>query len=100
MSRTHRSREQWQQLISEFEQSGLSQTAFCKAQQINPKYFSLKRSKLKAQASKDDTFPFIRLDPSAAAPDDIIVVSCGPVRIRLPHQTPFSTLVELVRALA
>ena len=31
---------QWQALIDEFEQSGLSRKAFCEAQGINPDYFT------------------------------------------------------------
>ncbi len=40
MSRAYRFKAQWQALIDEFEQSGLSRKAFCEAQGINPDYFS------------------------------------------------------------
>ena len=39
----------WPQLFTEFEQSGLSQVEFCKQHDINPKYFSLKRSRREEQ---------------------------------------------------
>ncbi|WP_019604721.1 IS66 family insertion sequence element accessory protein TnpA, partial [Teredinibacter turnerae] len=41
----------WPQLFADYEQSGLSQTEFCKQHGINPKYFSLKLSKRKASES-------------------------------------------------
>ncbi len=36
----------WPKLIEAFNQSGLTQTQFCEENNLNPKYFSLKRSKL------------------------------------------------------
>jgi len=36
----------WPELIKSFDASGLSQTEFCRQNNLNPKYFSLKRSKL------------------------------------------------------
>ena len=42
----------WPELLSEFEDSGLTKTQFCNDQNINPKYFSLRRSKMmKCKAS-------------------------------------------------
>ena len=35
----------WPVLLEEFENSGLTQTQFCKNKDINPRYFSLRRSK-------------------------------------------------------
>ncbi|MFD2632105.1 IS66 family insertion sequence element accessory protein TnpA [Idiomarina piscisalsi] len=46
MSRAYRSKAQWQALIDEFEQSGLSRKAFCEARGINPDYFSQRRRQL------------------------------------------------------
>ncbi len=39
-----RSREEWQTLITEHAQSGLTQTAFCAQLGINPKLFSLRKT--------------------------------------------------------
>ena len=39
-----RNREEWQTLIAEQAQSGLTQTAFCAQRGINPKLFSLRKT--------------------------------------------------------
>ena len=99
MSRPRHRREQWQHLINEFEQSGLSQTAFCKTHDINPKYFSLKRSRLKA-ASENPPASFVRINPSPTAfVQTGIIVQCGRVRITLPEHIATGTLSDLVKAL-
>ncbi len=73
-----RSRQQWQSLIEEFESSQLTQTAFCKSHNLNPKYFSLKRSKLRLEKVNDQAeFSPVVVTPSAAmsAPMEISVGS-------------------------
>ncbi len=42
----HRSKEQWCQLVDQHAMSGLTIVAFCKAQNIEPKYFSNRRLQL------------------------------------------------------
>lgn len=51
MSRAYRSKAQWQGLIDDFEQSGLSRKAFCEARGINPDYFSQRRRQLQQEAN-------------------------------------------------
>ncbi len=51
-----RSRTQWQKLFDEHQQSGLTQTAFCKTRGINVKYFSRRRVVL----SQDIPTPFVK----------------------------------------
>ena len=99
MSRTRRSREQWHQLIHEYEQSGLSQAEFCNAQQINPKYFSLKRSKLHV-ADGHPSPGFVRVSATSPAfPQAGIVVQVGAVRMTLPEHISPGALAQLVKAL-
>ena len=59
-----RSNEQWLALFEKHEQSGLSQTAFCKEHSLNPKYFSLRRKQLQAANSQHDSKAFVRVEPS------------------------------------
>jgi hypothetical protein len=49
-----RSKQDWQKTIKEQAKSGVSHTQFCKARDINPKYFSLLKSKHASKVS-----PFI-----------------------------------------
>lgn len=57
-----KSKQDWVNLIQEFEGSDLKQTEFCKAQGLNPKYFSLKRSRL-LQPNK--TSGFVKVSPQS-----------------------------------
>ncbi len=51
MSRQYRNTAQWLELIEVFEQSGQSQVEFCAEHNLNPAYFSKRRSELlKAQS--------------------------------------------------
>ncbi len=95
-----RSRQQWQSLIEEFENSQLTQTAFCKSHNLNPKYFSLKRSKLKLEKINDQAvFSPVVVTPSAAmsAP---IELSVGSVMIKLAPSVSPDYLAQLIRSLA
>lgn len=56
--RKYRTKAEWLSLIDEFEQSNQSQAEFCSARGLNPKYFSLRRIKLKAISPKD---PFVEV---------------------------------------
>ena len=50
---TRRSQEDWRQLVAEQQSSGLTAANFCRARNINEKYFSLRKKKLKLQPSKE-----------------------------------------------
>lgn len=50
-----RSQTQWRELFREQEASGLNVAAFCREQQVCPKYFSLRRRQLSSGAVPDDT---------------------------------------------
>jgi len=54
---TRRTQEQWQALVEAQKHSGLTQTKFCEQHDINPKYFSLRRSQLKEVQSLITTKP-------------------------------------------
>jgi len=43
---TRRSKAEWLELIEEHQNSGLSAAEFCRLNQLNPKYFSLRRRQL------------------------------------------------------
>ncbi len=95
-----RSRQQWQLLIEEFENSQFTQAAFCKLHNLNPKYFSLKRSKLKLEkVNSQAAFSPVVVAPSAAmsAP---IELSVGSVVIKLAPSISPDYLAQLIRSLA
>ena len=49
-----RSQTQWRELFREQEASGLNVAAFCREQQVCPKYFSLRRRQLSSGTVSDD----------------------------------------------
>ncbi len=93
-------RQEWQSLIAEFESSGLSQTEFCKQRELNPKYFSLKRSKLNHQNATDvPAFSQVMLahpKPSSAS----IELAFGRVTLKVTESTAPDYLAQVIRALA
>ena len=93
--RKHRTKAEWLSLIDEFEQSNQSQAEFCSARGLNPKYFSLRRIKLKAISPKD---PFVEVRPTPADTTSV-VIQYGTVKVHLPT-TSTQAIVQLVKALA
>lgn len=93
-----RTQAQWQSLIQQFEQSGLSQVAFCQQHQLNPTYFSLRRSKLRAMKAMPAS-RFVEASPMTPDRPEMITVQYGAVSIQiLTSSTPM--IVSLVKALA
>lgn len=93
---TRRTQSEWQALIQEFEQSGLSQTAFCAQRDLNPKYFSLRRTKL---LTKRQSTTFVAATVSQVADSGTATLHYGNVRLQLPVQDT-QTIAQLVKALA
>ncbi len=87
----------WPKLIKSFEESGLTQTEFCKQQNINPKYFSLKRSKL--LKSSLGSFDKVELEkPSTSTV--CLSLQVGRCKIQCPDNMPLESFTALVRQLA
>lgn len=95
-----RSRQQWQSLIDDFENSRLTQTAFCKSHNLNPKYFSLKRSKLKLEKANNQTVFFPVVVASSTTANAPIELSVGSVMIKLAPSISPDYLAQLIRSLA
>lgn len=95
----------WPQIFSEFEQSGLSQSAFCNQPGLNAKYFSLKRSKLKSHPTQKfskvvvaDSVPFEINNHNHTLPQ-AIVIEISVCKIHYPNTLPVASLVSLIKAL-
>ena len=94
-----RTQAEWQSLIQEQQRSGQSAIAFCAERGINPKYFSLCKSRLQSPPrTKPKSENFVRLSSplSAAA----IQLSIGEVKLSIPGSYPVGALAELIRALS
>ena len=90
-----RTRSEWLQLFKEHEHSSFSATDFCKNKGIDPKYFSLKKAKLK-NPEKDS--PFIEaLAPIITSPE--LSLSWAGAEIHLPANTSPIWLAQFMREL-
>ena len=90
----------WPELFQSFEQSGLTQTQFCRQHNLNPKYFSRKRTDYLAMSSLDNAvFHKIRVEtPTPAADRFIIDSSIG--KIHCPASLSIPQLISLIQALS
>lgn len=91
-----RRRHNWPKLFIEFDQSGLSQAEFCKQLDLNPKYFSLKLAKRKAQ--KNSVFTQVRVRPEIASSQGLIL-DVGHCKIHCPAAMTIPSIAALVKAL-
>ncbi len=95
-----KSKQQWLTLIEQFETSGLSQTDFCKNHDLNPKYFSLKRSKLLAPPETVQN-PFVRAKlPADTMSVPALTLSYGCVKLQCNASESIASLAQLIKILA
>ena len=89
-----RSEADWQQLIKDYQQSGLSQTAFCRERKICSK--GLKRH----QAKPHSTAAFVKVTPARIpkANNSVVKIELGELTITLPIDTPQQN-AQLINAL-
>ncbi|WP_049721475.1 IS66 family insertion sequence element accessory protein TnpA [Gilvimarinus polysaccharolyticus] len=92
----HRSQSDWLTLIEEFEQSGLTQAKFCAERGLNAKYFSLRRTKLKARPEPSRFSRTVLAEPK---PSGEATIHYGSVAVKLPAGD-VDTIAQLVKALA
>ena len=57
MARTYRNREQWTQIIEQFNTSDMSVASFCRIHQINPASFYQRRKQLSQQVQSSEPQP-------------------------------------------
>lgn len=92
---------QWRELFAAYHESGLKASAFCRKQEVCPKYFSLRRRQLGdrppgREAVKKAAFAPVRVGPVSAG----IEVTVGErLRIRVPVGVSPGWLAELARGL-
>lgn len=96
-----RSKQQWRELIVQFEQSGLSQAQFCQQLNINAKYFSLRfrqRQVELQQASNSDFIAVQHIKPQTSTPHNL-KLSISQVQLELPSDVSPQWLGTLMREL-
>ena len=91
----------WPALFAAYEHSELTQTHFCRQHNVNPKYFSLKLSKYKTQASGVFTRAVVQsVAEHDASPAHCITLDLGYCKIHWPMTLPVPSLASLIRSLA
>lgn len=91
------SRYNWPELFVKFDESGLTQAAFCKEHDLNPKYFNLKLSKRRAQQSS--AFIQVGVQPEQDCSTGL-VLEVGNCKVHYPTSMSVPSFVSLVKALA
>jgi hypothetical protein len=95
---TKRSREDWRALFEAQAASGMSAAAFCRAQGVDPRYFSVRKRQLLGREPKAQATGFARARVIPGL-ERIELMTNGGVRLVLPAALPAAYLAELVRAL-
>jgi len=85
----------WPELLKEFEQSGLTQAQFCQDKGINPRYFCLKRAKLRKQ--QENQFTPVEIESTSF---NGLVLEVGRCRVNCPTTMTLDSLAALVHTLA
>ena len=86
----------WQQLVEDQASSGQTATAFCELHNINPKYFSLRKMRLKEEGS---SFVKATIKPTPLL-SPVITLQMQSVAMTLPEGTSPQWLAKLLRELA
>ena len=96
-----RTREQWLVLFQAQVDSGLSATAFCHQQGIDPNYFFQRKGSLGSEPKpvSDSVAGFVELRPPAAGAG-AVELRFGPVRLTLPSSASPYWVATLMRELA
>ena len=95
MSKRHN--HNWLELFSDFEQSGLSQAAFCKQHNLSPTYFSQKFSKHRAAVASSFAQLIVESAPPASRG---LVIEVGDCKVHCPDNLSIDSLATLIRSLA
>ena len=97
---TTRRKYNWPELFKAFDASGLNQTQFCKQHDLNPKYFSNKRSQFIAKQSSSgssDAFHKVAVLPAAQS---TMVLEIGSCKVHVPHAWSLAQTTAFIKALA
>ena len=84
----------WPALFEAFDQSGLTQTQFCKENDLNPRYFSQKRSKEKKNLEGFSKVELASPDPTR------LILQVGRCQLLCPANISSHTLASLIQTLA
>jgi len=97
-----RTKEQWQPIVAQQSQSGLSAAAYCREHGINPKTFSLRKRQIAQRPDSSAAHPrhaFVPVKLNPGNPSGTLTLQVGPALLRLPPDTDSRWLAHLLTAL-
>jgi hypothetical protein len=101
--REHRSNAEWQDIIEQQEQSGLTGVAFCLQEGIYAKTFYRQRKMLRRKGLVAETKQFIQVQPKPVQAMSIqsgVVLQYRDSRLQMPTGTEPLWLAQLMKALS
>jgi hypothetical protein len=93
-----RTEQEWRQLFSRQEQSGLSAAQFCRENNLCNKHFSKRRKELQGE-SKGSSKTFVPVQVARPQAVDFLHIRYGRVEIQLPCTMDVNWLAALVQQL-
>jgi len=96
---TIRTQEQWHALVEAQKHSGLTQAKFCEQHDINPKYFSLRKSQLKTTGNIVTTKPSAFVAAQIQPRLDCIEVVYQRTHLKIPMNLSADWLAQFVQQL-
>lgn len=90
-----RSREEWQQLIQQHQESGLKASQFCKEHGLCEKYFSTVKHKLKKKTPDTSAFQSVGLVASSS----VIELQLGALKMSIPCGVDAKWVADLAKQL-
>ena len=96
MARQHRTQAQWQQIIDDWQQSGLSGHEFCQREGINSKSFYRAKSRF---TDAKQTPRFIQANPACIPSAEVTVILPG-CRLQCSSLVSADWLAQVIRSLS
>lgn len=87
MKRIRRTSDQWQELFKTFEVSELRAVEFCSIHNINPKYFSKKKSEYSLKPRNTNGFVKVQINKSSGCTDLLLSIEYDDFRLNF-YQLP------------
>ena len=90
-----RTKAQWRELIVQQQSSGLSAAEFCRRNEVNAKYFSLRKQQLAG-----DAMPFVQVTPSSVSQIAPVAqsIKLRIIELDLPQEALLESLTQLLGA--
>lgn len=102
MSKLTTNQQRWQSIIKDWQQSGLSQAAYCRQHHLSPQRFYAWKHKLKEKLNqspqgKAGTFLPVAMNNSESSSETMIRIHCQGVDIEVTHNTDPELLKKAVQ---